>query len=124
MGIVISQGFTRRGDFAIDDTLTLTKAEMLAMDDDLMPDKYFTICQDDGKIYLYNKEGTPSATTGKFKLFEGSGGTGGTSDYEELVNLPSVNNNTLIGNKTGHALGLVDESSTITNSEIDTIIYG
>ena len=36
------------------------------------------------------------------------GGGGGTSDYENLTNQPQVNGETLIGNKTGSNLGLVD----------------
>ena len=35
------------------------------------------------------------------------GGGGGTSDYEQLSNLPKINNNTLIGNKSASDLGLV-----------------
>lgn len=35
------------------------------------------------------------------------GGGGGTSDYEQLSNLPQVNNNILIGNKSASDLGLV-----------------
>ena len=37
---------------------------------------------------------------------EGGGG-GGTTDYEDLDNQPSINNVTLIGNKTSADLGLV-----------------
>lgn len=35
-------------------------------------------------------------------------GAGGTDNYEELENLPSVNNNVLKGNKSGHDLGLAN----------------
>lgn len=35
------------------------------------------------------------------------GGGGGTTDYEDLDNQPSINNVTLIGNKTSADLGLV-----------------
>ena len=38
---------------------------------------------------------------------QGGGGGGGTSDYEDLDNQPSINNVTLIGNKTSADLGLV-----------------
>lgn len=37
-----------------------------------------------------------------------AGGGGGTSDYENLTNQPQVNGETLIGDKTGADLGLVD----------------
>ena len=37
-------------------------------------------------------------------------GAGGTSNYEELENLPSINNVELKGNKSGHDLGLANLS--------------
>lgn len=39
----------------------------------------------------------------------GGSGSGGTSDYEQLINKPSINGVTLIGNKTTEALGIVSE---------------
>lgn len=74
MAINISQAFHRTSANPIDDTLALTKAEMLTVNDNLMPSKYLTVCQDDGQIYLYDKNATPSAETGKFILFEAGGG--------------------------------------------------
>lgn len=74
MAINVSQPFHRTSANAVDDTLTLTKAEMLAVNDNLMPSKYLTVCQDDGFIYLYDKTNTVDGTTGKFRKFEGGGG--------------------------------------------------
>lgn len=71
MSISVSQSFKRTSANAIDETLTLTKAEMLAVNDNLMPSKYLTVCQEDGAIYLYDKSATPNQTTGKFTKFEG-----------------------------------------------------
>lgn len=51
----------------------------------------------------------------------GGGGGGGTSDYEELENQPQINGVTLLGNKTSSDLGLQEELSFATNSEIDTL---
>ena len=42
---------------------------------------------------------------GKFQV--GSGG-GGTSDYEDLANKPSINGNQLTGNKTTAQLGIIE----------------
>lgn len=81
MAINVSQAFKRTSIAPIDETLALTKAQMVATVDTLMPAYYFTICQDDGKIYLYDKSATPSVTTGKFKEFSGGGG-GGSSDVK------------------------------------------
>lgn len=74
MAINVSQPFHRTSGNAIDETITLTKAQMLAVNDNLMPSKYFTICQDDGAIYLYDKSATSSVETGKFTKFEGGSG--------------------------------------------------
>ena len=71
MSINVSQSFHRTSANAVDDTLTLTKAEMLAVNDNLMPGKYLSVCQDDGELYLYDKSATPNLETGKFKKYGG-----------------------------------------------------
>lgn len=71
MSINVSQSFHRTSANAVDDTLTLTKAQMLAVNDNLMPNKYFAVCLDDGEFYLYDKSATPNAETGKFKKYGG-----------------------------------------------------
>lgn len=78
MAINVSQAFHRTSANPVDDTMALTKAQMLTVNDNLMPSKYLTICQDDGFIYLYDKSNTADPETGKFRKFEGGGG-GGTS---------------------------------------------
>jgi len=75
--INISQAFHRTSANPVDESMALTKTQMLAVNDNLMPDYYFTICQDDGEIYLYDKTATPSPTTGKFTKFEGGGSGSG-----------------------------------------------
>ena len=52
------------------------------------------------------------------------GGGGGTSDYADLSNKPSINNVTLIGNKTGSDLGLGLETYSTTEQRIGTWING
>lgn len=62
-----------------------------------------------------------------------TGGSGGTSDYEDLENQPKVNNVTLIGNKTSSDLGLITnavddlvnyykKSETFTKQEVNNLI--
>ena len=109
MAINLSQAFHRTSANPIDESLTLTQEEMLAVNDNLMPAKYFTICQDDGKLYLYSKTNEMDETTGKFRKLEGGGGGGGTSDYIDLDNKPQINGNTLVGNKTNEQLGIPAE---------------
>lgn len=74
MAIKIGQQFQRTGGFPIDETLVLTKAEMLFINDSVMPDKYFALCSDDDKMYLYDKSATPNTETGKFTVLAGGGG--------------------------------------------------
>ena len=49
------------------------------------------------------------------QLIAAGGGSGGTSDYEQLNNKPSINGNTLTGNKTGANLGLEDSANKVTS---------
>lgn len=44
-----------------------------------------------------------------------------TGDYEELTNLPKINNITLIGNKTDEALGLQSKMDALTVAEINLL---
>lgn len=74
MAINVSQAFHRTSANPVDDTMALTKAQMLTVNDNLMPSKYLTICQDDGFIYLYDKTNEADEETGKFRKFEGGGG--------------------------------------------------
>lgn len=73
MALKVGQAFQRTSPNPIDESLLLTKAQMLAVNDNLMPSKYFAICEDDGKLYLYDKQATPSAETGKYTLYGGGG---------------------------------------------------
>ena len=75
MAINVSQAFHRTAALPIDDSQALTKAEMLTVNDNLMPSKYFTVCQDDGFFYMYDKSNTVDPETGKFRKFEGGGGS-------------------------------------------------
>ena len=79
MAINVSQAFHRTSSNPVDETMALTKAQMLTVNDNLMPAYYLTICQDDGYIYLYDKTATADPSTGKFKKFEGGGGGGGSA---------------------------------------------
>ena len=52
-------------------------------------------------------------------LAGGGGGTGGTTDYTELENKPSINGVTLSGNKTASDLGLISAASLFGNVVAD-----
>ena len=104
MSINISQGFKRTSANPVDESLTLTKAQMLAVNDNLMPSKYFTVGQEDGYIYLYDKSNTADPETGKYRKFEGGGGGGGASsmsDLDDVLLTALADGQTLIWDNTG-----------------------
>lgn len=94
MSIKVSQAFERTSANPIDETIALTKAKMLTVNDNLMPDYYFTICQDDGKLYLYDKTATPDPATGKFTEFTGGGGDSSDGSYHTDATLDTDINDT------------------------------
>lgn len=64
-------GFDIATNSAVDKRVYLTKAEMVTAEDNFtLPDVYFAICPDDGKLYIYNKANEATETTGKFKPVE------------------------------------------------------
>ena len=67
--IQLPQGFKINGRDAIDVRLILSKAEMLTINDNIMPNVYFAICKDDGKMYIYNKSNESLSDTGKYRLY-------------------------------------------------------
>lgn len=92
MSINVSQAFKRTSIAPIDETLALTKAQMVATVDTLMPAYYFTICQDDGEIYLYDKSASATSTTGKFTKFTGGGGSSDVKFFDTTDTLnPEIN---------------------------------
>ena len=53
---------------------------------------------------------------------QGGGGSGGTSDYTQLENLPKINSKTITGSHDGSYYGLADVSNTYTKTEVDTAL--
>lgn len=74
--ISLPQGFKVGAAEAIDSRLTLSKAEMLAIKDDLMPTVYLAVCKDDNSIYIYNKDNSVDPETGRFRVYMSSGSSG------------------------------------------------
>lgn len=67
MAIVVPQGFEVQSKQPIDSRILLTKEQMLSINDNIMPVKYFVICVDDGKLYLYDKNRPTDPEVGRFK---------------------------------------------------------
>lgn len=65
--INLMQGFNIGSAVAVDSRLLKSKAEMVAVNDNVMPDKYMAICTEDGLLYLYDKAAVPNDLTGKFR---------------------------------------------------------
>lgn len=63
--INLIQGFNISSPLPIDGRILLSKAEMASIDDNVMPDRYFCICEEDGLLYLYDKTAEVSEL-GKF----------------------------------------------------------
>ena len=53
--INLIQGFNISSPLPIDGRILLSRAEMASIDDNVMPDRYFCICEEDGLLYLYDK---------------------------------------------------------------------
>ena len=70
--INVIQGFKLSARDPIDARLLMTKKEMREIKDNMMPDKYFTICKENGLLYIYDKDRTQeeigATDTGKFTL--------------------------------------------------------
>ena len=63
----------------------------------------------EGAVYSCVTGGVPTVATWQYEMTL-SGGSGGTSDYPDLTNKPSINGHTLLGNQTGADLGLANSS--------------
>lgn len=65
--IEINAGFELGSSQPIDSRLILTKAQMLAIDENIEPSNYLALCKDDGRLYIYNSANTIDVETGKFR---------------------------------------------------------
>ena len=73
--ISLPQGFKVGAAEAVDSRLTLSKAEMLATKDSLMPTVYLAVCKDNNAIYIYSKDNSIDPETGKFRVYENGSGS-------------------------------------------------
>ena len=120
MALNVAQPFKRAGAFPIDETLVLTKAEMKSANDNVMPSNYLAVCKDDGQLYLYDKTNDIDADTGKYRLLEGGGGSG---NYDDLTNKPSLNSVTVSGDKLAIDYNLQDKMDALSVTDIEKILY-
>ena len=75
--------------------------------------------------YNIYEAGTKKVITGRniddYFPHSGGGGEGGTTNYAELTNKPSINSTTLLDNKTGSQLGLVNMPATGSIGQVLTV---
>lgn len=88
MAININSNFKVGSPEPLDTRMVLTMEQMLSMDDAVMPDKYLAVGQEDGQLYIYNKDNEKDAKTGKFRIFESGGGV---VEVDDLPNPPKLN---------------------------------
>lgn len=107
MGISVADNFDHKSKKPLDArTSYATTALMKAVTDANMNEGCLAYCAETDKYYKFLSSNTVDATLGKWREFETGGGGGGTSDYADLSNKPSINNVTLSGNKTTSDLNI------------------
>lgn len=50
------------------------------------------------------------------------GGGGGDNNYNNLDNLPKMNNHTITGNKSGNDYGLVNQDDSLTEAQMNALL--
>ena len=120
MAINIADNFSYQGKKSLDSrTSYATLAAMKAVTDANIYEGCEAYCAETDKYYMFKSTNTVDESTGKWR--ERASGGGGTSDYSELTNKPTVNSVTLSGNKTSDDLKLQDKMqySTMPNASAD-----
>lgn len=90
MAIELPQGLKITSKQPVDTRILLKKSAMLTVDENMMPAKYFAICMDDGKLYLYNKSNDINSETGKFRALEANVDLSNYATKEELQALANL----------------------------------
>ena len=119
MAININTGFHVGAALPIDDRAYLTKAQMLAVDENIYPDYFLAVCADDGFLYMFDKNMTAenvSAETGKFKLFSED-----ASGSEEAT-IELIKKHAYEGVYKVHEVEVVDDESGLPTGEKITVV--
>ena len=87
MAINFGAGFNIAKAEAVDTRIYLkTLADMLTIDENVYPEVYFAICEENGKLYLFNKSNISDPTTGKFREVVG----GASSDFTDNFSIVEI----------------------------------
>ena len=105
MGIQVGDNFDHKSKKPLDNRTSYATLEaMKAVIDANIYEGCEAYCVETDKYYKFKSTNTVDASTGKWREREG----GGTTDYSELNNKPSINDTELSGNKTASELGLAN----------------
>lgn len=63
----LENGFSIKSAVPVDERFLMTKSEMLNVNSTVMPATYFTLCVEDGNLYVYNEDNVVDPITGKFR---------------------------------------------------------
>ena len=100
MAISVADNFSYLGTKPLDARLSFDSVSAMASASEAtLYDGCFAYVKATQKYYSYDSTNTSDPTTGKWREYS-SGGGGGTSDYSDLTNKPSINGVELLGNKT------------------------
>lgn len=111
MAISVADNFSYQGTKPLDSRVSFdTVSDMASASEATLYDGCFAYVKAAQKYYSYDSTNEVDPTTGKWREYS-SGGGGGTGDYPDLTNKPSINGVELLGNKT---VGLLS-----TNIQID-----
>lgn len=109
MAINVADNFSYQGSKPLDARFQFsTVANMKAYAESSLYDGCWGYVKENKTYYTYDSSNTSDSTTGKWREY--SSGGGGTSDYTDLTNKPSIEGVTLSGNKTASDLGLAKTS--------------
>lgn len=107
MGIQVGDNFDHKSKKPLDNRISYATLEaMRAVTDANIYEGCEAYCVETDKYYKFKSTNTVDASTGKWRERESGGG--GTTDYSNLTNKPSINDVELSGNKTASDLGLAD----------------
>lgn len=120
MALTLGDNFSYQGAKPLDGRLKYdTLANMKAVADATMYDGCLAYCVATDKTYQWKSTNTVDTDTGRWREFS-SGGGGGTSNYPDLTNKPSIEEIELVGNITADNLGL-QKSSLSSSLKIDNV---
>lgn len=110
MSLTLGDNFSYQGSKPLDARLKYDSlSSMKSVADATMYDGCMAYCSATDKTYQWKSTNSVDETLGRWREFETGGGSGGTTDYADLNNKPSINDVELSGNKTSSNLGLASK---------------